>query len=892
MDLPPVDVSSFELSQAAPRTRSRRRPARTPYDRPCSRQIRSAQAKKTVQTPASFLQGLFTDRRDQQQEQYHQHHQTQHFPQTATEQLQRPALVLPQPELVGMELGWPITFAEHYDLGGCIGTGAFGTVHLATARASKQHVAVKILAKSRAKQAREKTLAKVQREAKLLSRVQECSGAARFLGKYEDQDFAYMVLELCQGGDLEQLLETRTTLTEPEAALILYECLKVISTCHQIGVVHGDVKPANFLAIDFGCSQVVKPNQPLSKRTGTPVYLAPEVYMRAYDERADMWSLGMMFFHLMTRAFPFWHDMDACRNSSLDSVMKAVTTGHIDMRAGPIQDLSPAGLHFLKQLLRRDPVLRITSEDALDHDFFRQHLATGDCHEDHEAESPAADRPESTTAGQHCSLLRLTKSALSSASVTSAEDRFRSRLMLLRQPAIQPTFSRRVSPLHRVQNLLPTSKARVCVTAAATDKNVNVLIVGGGGREHALAWRIAQSPTCGHLHCAPGNAGTALEHGINNATVSISNNDAVVAWCKQEDIGLVVIGPEAPLVAGLADDLESAGILAFGPSRAAAQLEGSKAFMKELCTSSNIPTAAFEAFTDAAAAKLYIEKQGAPIVVKADGLAGGKGVIVAQSTAEAATAVDDLMINQALGSAGSQIVVEEFLTGTEVSFFALIDGHVCRPLGSAQDHKAVGEGNTGPNTGGMGAFSPSPIFTPELEAQVMEEVVQRTADAMVARGCPFRGVLFAGLMVSNGKAKLLEHNVRFGDPECQCLMIRLQSDLLEVLVAACSGRLADVSMQWASQVALTVIIAAKGYPGGYKSGTPINGLDKVTGAKVFHSGTKQNASGQVVSAGGRVLAVTAMADDQQEAQRLAYKAVKQIDWPDAYYRRDIGSLVT
>lgn len=359
-------------------------------------------------------------------------------------------------------------------------------------------------------------------------------------------------------------------------------------------------------------------------------------------------------------------------------------------------------------------------------------------------------------------------------------------------------------------------------------------------------------------------------------------------WCKQHDIGLVAVGPEQPLVDGLTDALEAAKIRVFGPSARAAQLEGSKRFMKDLCRKYNIPTAKYEVFDSPDKAKSYIKQQDAPVVVKADGLAAGKGVIVASSADEACAAVDDMLVNKAFGSAGNKIVVEEFLAGEEASFFALLDGSTCVALASAQDHKAVGEGDTGPNTGGMGAYSPAPAVNPQVQEQVMQEIVQRTADALVSEGCPYRGVLFAGLMIQDGKAKLLEHNVRFGDPECQGLMLRLQSDLLELLLAACDGKLADVKPQWSSDTALTVVMAAKGYPGSYQKGSIIRNLDQVSTAKVFHAGTASDADNKITAVGGRVLGISATGKSVLEAQQNAYKAVDTIEWPEGFVRRDIG----
>lgn len=417
---------------------------------------------------------------------------------------------------------------------------------------------------------------------------------------------------------------------------------------------------------------------------------------------------------------------------------------------------------------------------------------------------------------------------------------------------------------------------------------LKVLLVGGGGREHALAWKLAQSPLCDTVFCTPGNPGIADEERVRLTPLDASDHAGVVEFCRSNDVDFVFVGPEAPLVDGLVDALDAAAVRSFGPTRAAAQLEGSKAFMKDICKKYGIPTAFYEKFTESEAAKAYVRRHGAPIVVKASGLAAGKGVIVAATEREACDAIDSMLTRGAFGAAGSEIVVEEFLEGEEASFFALIDGRDVVALASAQDHKAAFDGDVGPNTGGMGAYSPAPVFTPEIEAQVMRDIVQATADAMDAEGTPFRGVLFAGLMIKDGIARLLEHNVRFGDPECQGLMMRLRSDLLEALDRASRGQLADVRLEWSEESALTVVYAAKGYPGTYAKGTVIGNLDAVRGAKVFHAGTQAGADGTVLAAGGRVLGVTALGADVAEAQRKAYDAVGQIDWDDGFYRTDIG----
>jgi len=415
---------------------------------------------------------------------------------------------------------------------------------------------------------------------------------------------------------------------------------------------------------------------------------------------------------------------------------------------------------------------------------------------------------------------------------------------------------------------------------------MNVLLLGSGGREHALAWKLAASPLLGKLYAAPGNPGIAEEAEI--VALNIDDHAAITAFCKQNDIGLVVVGPEAPLVAGIADALRGAGIRVFGPSQKAAQLEGSKAFTKELCARFNIPTGAFGRFDDAEAAKAYIRQHGAPIVVKADGLAAGKGVTVAMTEAEALEAID-ACFSGAFGGAGAEVVVEEFLDGEEASFFCLCDGKTALPFGTAQDHKRVGDGDTGPNTGGMGAYSPAPVMDAAMVERTMREIIEPTMRGMAEIGAPFAGILFAGLMITKDGPKLIEYNVRFGDPECQVLMMRLKDDLLVLLNAATDGQLEHTSVRWRDDPALTVVMAAKGYPNTPEKGSVIGGLDAAakTGAQIFHAGTALK-DGQMVANGGRVLNVTATGKTVAEAQAAAYRAVDAIEWPDGFCRRDIG----
>lgn len=416
---------------------------------------------------------------------------------------------------------------------------------------------------------------------------------------------------------------------------------------------------------------------------------------------------------------------------------------------------------------------------------------------------------------------------------------------------------------------------------------MNILLIGSGGREHALAWAISGSALVDHLFIAPGNPGTA-DCGTN-VVLDVANHEAVIAFCRLQHIGLVVVGPEAPLVAGLVDDLTGAGIKAFGPTKAAAQLEGSKAFTKELCAKFSIPTAAFARFREPAAAKDYIREKGAPIVVKADGLAAGKGVVVAMDVDEALAAID-MMFAGGFGTAGEEVVIEECMIGEEASFFALSDGTSAMALASAQDHKRVGDGDTGPNTGGMGAYSPAPVMNKALEDEVMARIIRPTVDGMRQRGTPYIGVLYAGLMITSEGPKLIEYNARFGDPECQVLMPRLKGDIVAAMLACVDGVLDSFSLRWSDEVALTVVMAAKGYPGTVGKGSRIEGLDKAAalpGVTIFHAGTKDE-EGRILANGGRVINVTAIGTSVSQAKDRAYAAVDAIDWPEGFCRRDIG----
>ncbi len=420
---------------------------------------------------------------------------------------------------------------------------------------------------------------------------------------------------------------------------------------------------------------------------------------------------------------------------------------------------------------------------------------------------------------------------------------------------------------------------------------MNVLIIGGGGREHALAWKTAQSDKVNQVFVAPGNAGTALEPNLTNVAIGVEDIDAQVAFAKENQIALTIIGPEVPLVLGVVNAFKAAGLKCFGPDKDAAQLEGSKAFSKDFLAKHNIPTATYDVFTEIAPAHAYLDKVGAPIVIKADGLAAGKGVILADTIEEAKEAVSDMLAGNKFGDAGSRVVIEEFLVGEEASFIVMADGKNILPMATSQDHKARNNGDTGPNTGGMGAYTPAPVVTPEIHDRIMETVIKPTIEGMAKDGLPYTGFLYAGVMIdANGVPKVLEFNCRFGDPETQPIMMRLQSDLAELCLAAIDGKLDSVTAKWDQRAALGVVMAAGGYPDTYRKADVISGLENASASdlKVFHAGTALNDNGDVITSGGRVLCITALGDSVSAAQKRAYEGLKQVSWEQAYYRTDIG----
>lgn len=423
---------------------------------------------------------------------------------------------------------------------------------------------------------------------------------------------------------------------------------------------------------------------------------------------------------------------------------------------------------------------------------------------------------------------------------------------------------------------------------------MNILVIGSGGREHALAWKAAQSPLANKVYVAPGNAGTALEANLENVDIAATDIEGLLAFAQDNDIGLTIVGPEAPLVIGVVDAFQQAGLTIFGPTKAAAQLEGSKAFTKDFLARYHIPTAAYQNFTEIEPALAYLEKVGAPIVIKADGLAAGKGVVVATTLEEAQNAIKDMLAGNAFGNAGHRIVIEEFLAGEEASFIVMVDGKNVVPMATSQDHKRVGDGDTGPNTGGMGAYSPAPVVTDEIHQRVMEKIIYPTVEGMAAEGHTYVGFLYAGLMIDNqGEPKVIEFNCRFGDPETQPIMMRLRSDLVELCLAGAKGQLGEKTSEWDDRPALGVVLAAGGYPASYTKGDIISGLEKPDAdesdinEKVFHAGTALKDE-NIITAGGRVLCVTALGCDIAEAQKKAYLRAGQIDWEGCFYRKDIG----
>ncbi|WP_106477461.1 phosphoribosylamine--glycine ligase [Phytohalomonas tamaricis] len=420
---------------------------------------------------------------------------------------------------------------------------------------------------------------------------------------------------------------------------------------------------------------------------------------------------------------------------------------------------------------------------------------------------------------------------------------------------------------------------------------MKVLIIGGGGREHALAWKVAQSSDVEHVFVAPGNAGTAREHKMSNAAVAANDINGLVAFAQNERIDLTIVGPEGPLVAGVVDRFQSHGLAVFGPTAAAAQLEGSKAFTKDFLARHSIPTAAYKSFTAVEPALAYLAEQGAPIVIKADGLAAGKGVVVAMSEQEAEDAIRDMLSGNAFGDAGARVVIEEFLDGEEASFIVMVDGEHVLPMATSQDHKRVGEGDSGPNTGGMGAYSPAPVVTEEVYQRVMDEVIWPTVRGMAQEGNTYTGFLYAGLMIdTTGAPKVIEYNCRFGDPETQPIMLRLKSNLVSLCRAALDGRLDQATCEWDSRASVGVVLAAGGYPGEYRKGDEIEGLAaaETTGCKVFHAGTSESENGRVITSGGRVLCVTALGDSVAKACEQVYRGVDQIAFEGVFCRRDIA----
>ncbi|CAN7040024.1 unnamed protein product [Brassica oleracea var. botrytis] len=731
-----------------------------------------------------------------------------------------------------------------------VGTGSFGMVFQAKCRETGEIVAIKkVLQDKRYK----------NRELQIMQMLDHPNVVALKHSFYTRADNEEVYLNLV----LEFVPETvnraarsytRTNQLMPliYVKLYTYQICRALAYIHNcFGLCHRDIKPQNLLVnphthqlkiCDFGSAKVLVKGEPNVSYICSRYYRAPELIFGAseYTPAIDIWSTGCVMAELLLGQplFP--------GESGVDQLVEIIKVLGTPTRE-EIKCMNPNYTEFKFPQIKPHPW----------HKVFQKRLP-----------------PEAVDLlcrfFQYSPNLRCT--AL--------------------EACIHPLFDELRDPNTRLPNGRPLPPL---FNFKPQEESIVVLVIGGGGREHALCHALKRSPSCGSVLCAPGNPGiTSSGDATCVPDLDVSDSSAVISFCQKQNVGLVVVGPEVPLVAGLANDLVSAGILTFGPSSQAAALEGSKNFMKNLCHKYNIPTAKYKTFSDASAAKEYIKEQGVPIVIKADGLAAGKGVTVAMELEEAYEAVDSMLVKGVFGSAGCQVIVEEFLEGEEASFFALVDGENAIPLESAQDHKRVGDGDTGPNTGGMGAYSPAPVLTKELQDVVMESIIHPTVKGMAEEGCKFVGVLFAGLMIEkkSGLPKLIEFNVRFGDPECQVLMMRLESDLAKILLAACKGELSGVSLDWSKDSAMVVVMASKGYPGAYEKGSVIRNLEEAEavapGVKVFHAGTDLDSEGNVVASGGRVLGVTAKGKDLEEARERAYMAVQEIKWPGGFFRSDIG----
>ncbi|KAK4406853.1 Phosphoribosylamine--glycine ligase, chloroplastic [Sesamum angolense] len=821
--------------------------------------------------------------------------------------------------------------AEHV-----VGTGSFGVVFQAKCRETGEIVAIKKVLQDKRYKNRELQIMQMSASFNLFSCPmfafdrKDCLRPINIASSFLD------MLILCLANSYPIVL-CHVIWTPCHNSFLSVQICRALAYIHNcIGICHRDIKPQNLLVnphthqlklCDFGSAKVLVKGEPNVSYICSRYYRAPELIFGAteYTTAIDIWSTGCVMAELLLGQplFPGESGVDQlveiikvlgtptreeikCMNPKLYRVQVPTDQAHPWHKVFQ-KRLPPEAVDLVCRFFQYSPNLRCTALEACIHPFFDElrdpntRLPNGRPLPPLFNFKPQGNLTRDMVLGTAC----IFTTALYTDTIVKNENAYRkfSNFSCFRAgPIIWDAANsghggsfagvRRgwtgVGAGYR-QSGFPVFH---CL---APMERVSVLVIGGGGREHALSYALKRSPSCDAVFCAPGNAGISSS---GDATciedLDISDSSCVIDFCRKWGIGMVVVGPEAPLVAGLSNDLVRAGILTFGPSSEAAALEGSKDFMKRLCYKYDIPTAKYQTFTDAVAAKAYIAEQGAPIVVKADGLAAGKGVIVAMTLEEAYEAVDSMLVKNVFGSAGCRVIIEEYLEGEEASFFALVDGENAIPLESAQDHKRVGDGDTGPNTGGKGAYSPAPILTKELQSVVMNSIILPTVKGMAAEGCKFVGVLYAGLMIErkSGLPKLIEYNVRFGDPECQVLMVRLESDLAQVLLAACKGELSGVSLDWSPGSAMVVVMASNGYPGSYKKGTVIQNLEEAEQVaptvKVFHAGTALDSDGNYIATGGRVLGITAKGVDLEEARDRAYLAVEQINWPGGFYRRDIG----